>query len=148
MKNKMRIEFPNHSCNERLARIVAAAFAMELDPTLDCLSEIKTAISEAVTNAIIHGYGEQEGIVVMEGELNDDTVIFTVSDTGKGIDDIQKAREPLYTGAPEMERSGMGFTIMETFMDEISVDSQPGRGTTVKMVKKLIKGQGEDDGEQ
>ena len=98
-KNSMRIEFPNNSDNERFARNVAAAFVLELDPTLDQLSEIKTAVSEAVTNAIIHGYDNAEGTVIMEGNIADDTVEFIISDNGIGISDIHKAREPLFTGS-------------------------------------------------
>ena len=110
---------------------------LELDPTVDQISEIKTAVSEAVTNAIIHGYDEKDGIVTMSGSIEDDTVTFTVSDDGVGIPDISRAREPLFTGKPEMERSGMGFTIMETFMDSIEVQSEVGKGTRITMTKKL-----------
>lgn len=136
-KNSMKVEFPNQSDNERFARSVAAAFVLELDPTIDELSEIKTAISEAVTNAIIHGYDNSQGIVTMEGTIFDDTVEFVISDNGVGIPDIRRAREPLFTGKPEMERSGMGFTIMETFMDNIEVESEVGKGTRITMAKKL-----------
>lgn len=136
-RNSMRVEFPNQSDNERFARSVAAAFILELDPTVDELSEIKTAISEAVTNAIIHGYDNSDGIVTMEGTIFDDTVEFIISDNGVGIPDIRRAREPLFTGKPEMERSGMGFTIMETFMDSIEVESEVGKGTRITMAKKL-----------
>ncbi len=136
-KNRMKVEFPNNSDNERFARTVAAAFVLELDPTVDELSEIKTAISEAVTNAIIHGYDKADGIVTMEGTIFDDTVEFVISDNGVGIPDIRRAREPLFTGKPEMERSGMGFTIMETFLDSIDVESEVGRGTRITMTKKL-----------
>ena len=131
--NIMEIKFPNKSDNERFARTVAAAFVLELDPTVDQIAEIKTAVSEAVTNAIIHGYDEKDGIVTMSGSIEDDTVTFSVSDDGVGI----PAREPLFTGKPEMERSGMGFTIMETFMDSIEVQSEVGKGTRITMTKKL-----------
>lgn len=137
MNNSMKLEFPANSDNERFARTVAAAFVLELDPTLDELSEIKTAVSEAVTNAIIHGYAEHSGTVVMEGYINGDVIEFVITDKGTGIEDIEKAREPLYTGKPEMERSGMGFTIMETFMDKMSVESAPGEGTVVRMSKRI-----------
>lgn len=137
LKNKIKVEFPNISDNERFARTVAAAFIVELDPTMDQLSEVKTAVSEAVTNAIIHGYDEKDGIITLEGEIYDRTVELTVSDNGSGIPDIRRAREPLFTGKPEMERSGMGFTIMETFMDSIDVDSEVGKGTRVTMRKCL-----------
>lgn len=136
-KNSMRIEFPNQSDNERFARTVAAAFVLELDPTVDQVSEIKTAISEAVTNAIIHGYENSDGNVTMEGYIYDDTVEYIISDDGAGIPDIRRAREPLFTGKPEMERSGMGFTIMETFMDSVEVESEVGKGTRITMSKKL-----------
>ena len=135
--NIMEIKFPNKSNNERFARTVAAAFVLELDPTVDQIAEIKTAVSEAVTNAIIHGYDEKDGIVTMSGSIEDDTVTFSVSDDGVGIPDISRAREPLFTGKPEMERSGMGFTIMETFMDSIEVQSEVGKGTRITMTKKL-----------
>lgn len=137
LKNKIKVEFPNISDNERFARTVAAAFIVELDPTMDQLSEVKTAVSEAVTNAIIHGYDDKDGIITLEGEIYDRTVELTVSDNGSGIPDIRRAREPLFTGKPEMERSGMGFTIMETFMDSIDVESEVGKGTRVTMRKCL-----------
>ncbi len=133
----MKIEFTTVSDNERFARTVAAAFVLELDPTIDQISEIKTAVSEAVTNAIIHGYDGGEGIVTMEGSIYDDTVEFAISDSGVGIPDIRRAREPLFTGKPEMERSGMGFTIMETFMDSVDVESEVGKGTRITMSKRL-----------
>ncbi len=133
----MRLEFPASSDNERFARTVAAAFILELDPTVDQLSEIKTAVSEAVTNSIIHGYDNEYGSVTMEGSIFDDTVEFVISDDGAGISDIRRAREPLFTGKPEMERSGMGFTIMEAFMDSVEVESEVGKGTRVTMSKRI-----------
>ena len=136
-RNSMRIEFPALSDNERFARTVAAAFVLELDPTVDQLSEIKTSVSEAVTNAIIHGYTGSDGNVVMEGNIYDSTVELTISDEGVGIPDIRRAREPLFTGKPEMERSGMGFTIMEAFMDSVEVMSEVGKGTQISMRKKI-----------
>ncbi|MBQ3038397.1 MAG: anti-sigma F factor [Clostridia bacterium] len=137
MENIIKFEFVNKSCNENLARIVAAAFASQLDPTCEERSEIKTAISEAVTNAIIHGYEDSIGMVRLDGRIVGNTVEFIVSDKGCGIADIHQAMEPLYTGKPELERSGLGFTIMESFMDKIEVKSKPGMGTSVKM-KKVI----------
>lgn len=137
LQNKIKVEFPNKSDNERFARTVAAAFIVELDPTIEQLSEVKTAVSEAVTNAIIHGYDGCDGMITMEGEIYDRTIEITVSDNGVGIPDIKRAREPLFTGKPEMERSGMGFTIMETFMDSIDVESEVGKGTRVTMRKNL-----------
>lgn len=138
MENIMKLEFANKSCNENLARLVAAAFVTPLDPTCEELSEIKTAISEAVTNAIIHGYEDSIGMVRLDGRIYGNIVEFTVSDKGCGIQDVSKAMEPLYTGKPELERSGLGFTIMESFMDKIEVKSTLGIGTVVKM-KKVIK---------
>ena len=138
LKNSMRVEFSAVSDNERFARGVAAAFVIGLDPTMDELSEIKTAISEAVTNAIIHGYSKTDnGKIIMEGGIYDDVVEFSVTDRGMGISDIKQAMEPLYTGHPEEDRSGMGFTIMETFMDNVDVESEVGRGTCVTMRKRI-----------
>ena len=135
--NKMKLEFLSRSDNEKFARMVISAFLLELDPTLEQLSEIKTAVSEAVTNAIIHGYNSEDGIVTLEGMLDGNTVTVTVSDNGIGIEDIEKAREPLYTGKPNGERSGMGFTIMEAFTDRLYVESSPHSGTKVTMVKTI-----------
>lgn len=135
--NKMKLEFSSRSDNERFARMVVTAFILELDPTLEQLSEIKTAVSEAVTNAVIHGYDMKEGIITLEGTLEGNKLTVSVSDNGVGIPDIKKAREPLYTGKPEAERSGMGFTIMEEFMDELYVESESGKGTSVTMVKTI-----------
>ncbi len=137
MKNKMKLIIPSNSANERFARTACAAFLLELDPTLEEISEIKTAISEAVTNAIIHGYNSEDGEIVITGEICGRTVTYTVTDSGCGISDITKAREPLYTGKPDGERSGMGFSIMEAFMDTLTVESTPCRGTTVSMSKRL-----------
>ena len=137
MKNEMKIEFLSNPVNESFARTVAAAFIMELDPTMEEMAEIKTAISEAVTNSVIHGYKNKEGIIIMTGRINENTVIFTVSDKGEGIENIKKAREPLYSGSKDNERSGMGFTIMEAFMDSLSVESEVGKGTTVIMTKTI-----------
>ena len=137
MKNNMKLIISSRSENERFARTVCAAFLLELDPTLEELSEIKTAVSEAVTNAIIHGYGEHDGEIEITGEVIDRTVTYTIKDRGCGIPDISKAREPLYTAKPDSERSGMGFSIMEAFMDELLVESEPCVGTTITMSKRL-----------
>lgn len=144
MENIMKLEFANKSFNENLARVVAAAFVAPLDPTCEEMSEIKTAISEAVTNAIIHGYEDSIGMVHIDGKIIGNVVEFTVSDKGCGIDDVKKAMEPLYTGKPELERSGLGFTIMESFMDKVEVKSTPGLGTSVKM-QKIINSSKKDD---
>lgn len=134
-KNHMRLEILSKSTNESFARVVVAAFASQLDPTIEELSDIKTAVSEAVTNAIIHGYEYNEGIVIIESTIEGNRIEIVVEDKGKGIDDIKKAMEPFYTSKPDLERSGMGFTVMETFMDELIVESQLGNGTRVKMAK-------------
>lgn len=137
MENIMCLEFINNSENESFARMVATAFITPLNPTLEEIVEIKTAISEAVTNAIIHGYENSVGMVRMEGKISGNTIEYIISDRGSGIKDIEKAREPLYTGKPELERSGMGFSIMESFMDTVEVLSTMGLGTTVKMTKVI-----------
>lgn len=139
MENIMCLEFINNSENEGFARMVATAFITPLNPTLEEIVEIKTAISEAVTNAIIHGYEDNVGMVRMEGKISGNTIEYIISDKGCGIKDIEKAREPLFTGKPELERSGMGFSIMESFMDTIEVLSTVGLGTTVKMTKVIGK---------
>lgn len=136
-KNHMKLQFDSKSQNEAFARVVAAAFAAQLDPTIEEIADIKTAVSEAVTNAIIHGYEDRMGSVLLECSINDDILEIIIEDNGKGIEDIQLAREPLFTSKPELERSGMGFTVMETFMDEVEVISEIGKGTRVRMIKKF-----------
>ena len=135
--NEMRLTFQAKSCNEALARMTVAAFLTPLNPTLEELADTKTAVSEAVTNAIIHGYGEEGGTVELWCARKEKEVWFHVKDIGKGIPDIAAAMEPMYTTKPEMERSGMGFSFMEAFTDELSVESALGEGTVVKM-KKII----------
>lgn len=136
--NFMKLEFASRSVNEAFARVAVAAFVSQLDPTLEELTDIKTVVSEAVTNAIIHGYNEDPtGVVAIRGRIEGDTVYLTVEDQGGGIDDLDLARTPLYTSKPELERSGMGFTIMENFMDRLDVVSEPGKGTKVEMVKRI-----------
>ena len=137
MENYVTLEFLSRSSNEGFARVAAAGFAAQLDPTLDELGDIKTAVSEAVTNAIVHGYPDQLGKIVMKLKLlENNTLEITVRDWGKGIEDIQQARQPLFITGGE-ERSGMGFTIMESFMDRLTVKSTPGRGTTVTMRRRI-----------
>lgn len=136
--NEMKLEFISKPYNEALARISVASFVAYLDPTIEEISDIKTAVSEAVTNSIIHGYENTSGIVTIISRIQNNVLEIEVGDNGKGIEDLEKARKPLYTTKPEEERSGMGFTIMETFMDEISVTSTVGKGTKVFM-KKIIK---------
>ena len=136
--NEMELSFISKSNNEAFARITVAAFAAQLDPTIEELADIKTAISEAVTNCIIHGYEDTEGIVRLTAKLLDNTLEVEISDNGKGIEDIELARKPLYTTKGNLERSGMGFTIMESFMDEVEIHSVVGIGTKIVM-KKTIK---------
>ena len=135
--NRVTLRFPSKSSNESFARSAAAAFAAQLDPTLDELEDIKTAVSEAVTNAVVHGYGDTIGMITMTVRLFEDKAVeISVADKGKGITDIEKARQPLFTTGGA-ERSGMGFKIMESFMDSLKVRSKEGKGTTVTMRKKL-----------
>lgn len=136
-KNEFTFIFDSNSENESLARTVIAAFITRLDPTLEELADVKTAVSEAVTNAIIHGYEGADGKITIHSRMEGNTVWIEVSDKGVGISDINKAMEPLYTTKPEMERSGMGFAFMEAFMDDLHVISEEGKGTTVKMRKTI-----------
>lgn len=136
--NEMELSFLSKSNNEAFARVTVAAFAAQLDPTIEELADIKTAISEAVTNCIIHGYEDTEGMVKIKARLLKDTIEIEISDNGKGIEDVELARKPLYTTKGNLERSGMGFTIMESFMDEIEIHSVVGIGTRIVM-KKVIK---------
>lgn len=139
MNNKMTVRFSAIGANESFARSVAAAFVAVLDPTLEELTEIKTGVSEAVSNSIIHGYKEDpEGTVEMECSLFPDrNVVLVIRDWGTGIEDVEKAREPMFTTGKPEERSGMGFTVMESFMDRVDVVSEAGEGTTVTMTKRL-----------
>ena len=135
--NEMKLEFISKSSNEAFARIAVAAFASQLDPTIEELADIKTAVSEAVTNSIIHGYDKKQGVVKISAWLKSNEIIIEISDKGKGIENIEQAKEPLYTTKPNLERSGMGFTIMENFMDNMEVESVVGLGTKVTMSKKI-----------
>lgn len=136
--NEMKLEFLSKSSNEAFARIAVAAFASQLDPTIEELADIKTAVSEAVTNCIIHGYENADGIIKIVCRIFASSVEIEISDTGNGIENIDIAKQPLYTSKPDLERSGMGFTIMESFMDEMIVESIVGLGTKVNM-KKIVK---------
>ena len=138
-ENEMKLEFISKSANEAFARITVAAFASQLDPTIEELADIKTAVSEAVTNCIIHGYENTLGIVKIVGKIKDNTIILEISDSGKGIENIEVAKEPLYTTKPNLERSGMGFTIMESFMDKVEVESIVDIGTKITMSKTIHK---------
>lgn len=135
--NEMKIQFLNKSVNEGLARVAIASFCAQLDLTIEVIADIKTAVSEAVTNAIVHGYENMSGFVTVCCAYSVTEIEITVSDYGRGIEDIEQARRPLYTSSADSERSGMGFTVMETFMDEVDVKSSVGMGTTVIMRKKI-----------
>lgn len=136
-ENEMKLEFVSKSSNESFARITVAAFAAQLDPTVEELADIKTAVSEAVTNSIVHGYEDKLGIINIKCKIEERTVTIEISDNGKGIENVEMAKQPLYTSKPNLERSGMGFTIMESFMDDLKVESVLGVGTKVTMKKQI-----------
>ncbi len=146
-ENEMKLEFLSKSNNEAFARISVAAFASQLDPTIEELADIKTAVSEAVTNSIIHGYADKEGLITITCKIFANTIIIEIADSGVGIENVNMAKEPLYTSKPDLERSGMGFTIMDSFMDDLQVESILGLGTKVTM-KKVIKKKDEDKSEE
>ena len=145
MENFMRLEFPSKSCNESFSRAAVAAFAAQLDMNIEELADIKTAVSEAVTNSIVHGYRGIKGIIEIECRIEGSTITVTIRDEGRGIEDIERAMQPLFTTDREGERSGMGFTVMQTFMDKLSVESIYGEGTTVTMTKTIGDFAGTDD---
>lgn len=138
-KNQMKIEVDSLSENESFIRVVVTAFITRLDPTMEEISDIKTAVSEAVTNCIIHGYEQKEGKIYVETTIEGHEVTIKITDFGVGIPDIDQAVEPLYTSKPELERSGMGFVFMEAFMDELTVESKAGQGTVIIMKKVIGK---------
>lgn len=138
--NEMEIVFDSRSSNEGFARVTVAAFMTQLNPTLEEVSDVKTAVSEAVTNAIIHGYENEVHKIRIACSVKENTICICIEDKGKGIEDVSRAMEPLFTTKPELERSGMGFAFMEAFMDKLIVKSQPGNGTTVYMEKIIGKG--------
>lgn len=139
IKNEMKIEFSSKSCNEAFARISVAAFASQLDPTIEEIADIKTSVSEAVTNSIVHAYPNRNGNVKIKAVLYDDEIEIEVSDNGEGIENVEEARKALFTTKGNLERAGMGFTIMDSFMDTLKVESIVGLGTKVTMTKKIIK---------
>ena len=138
--NEMEIIFDSRSINEGFARVAVSSFMTQLNPTLEEVSDVKTAVSEAVTNAIIHGYEEEVHKIKISCRLDGKSIWIEVEDKGKGILDVEKAMEPMFTTKPELERSGMGFAFMEAFMDELEVISKVGEGTPVKMKKEIGKG--------
>ena len=135
--NEMKVEFLSKSVNEGFARSVVASFVSQLDPTIEELSDIKTAVSEAVTNAIVHGYEDKMGIITLKCKIIERDIYIEILDNGKGIENVEIAKQPLYTSKPNLERSGMGFTIMESFMDKLDVESIIGVGTKVTMQKSI-----------
>lgn len=143
-ENEMKLEFISKPSNEAFARITVAAFASQLDPTIDELADIKTAVSEAVTNCIIHAYENRQGLIRINAHLSENKIMIQICDNGKGIVNVDAAKEPLYTTKPNLERSGMGFTIMESFMDDMKVESIVGLGTKVTLTK-TIKNQNEEE---
>ena len=138
--NEMELVFDSKSVNEGFARVAVAAFMTQLNPTLEEVADVKTAVSEAVTNAIIHGYEKEIEKIRIYCRLEEQMLYIEIEDHGKGIEDVEQAMQPLFTSKPELERSGMGFSFMEAFMDEISVESELGQGTLVKMQKEIGKG--------
>ena len=134
----MHLEIDSHSSNEEFARVTAAVFMSRMNPTMEELEDVKTAVSEAVTNAVIHGYGDEIGIIYIEAQIEGTELTISVRDEGKGIPDVEKAMEPMYTTDTTGERSGMGFSFMEAFMDEVEVESKVGRGTRVRMRKQVL----------
>lgn len=138
MSNILEVKFSAKSENESLSRVIVASFAAKLDPTLEELSDIKTAVSEAVTNSIIHGYDEDDSkFVYLRCEIENRKIKVVVEDRGNGIEDVEEAMQPMYTSKPELERSGMGFSFMESFMDSLEVVSIKGEGTKVVMTKTI-----------
>ena len=138
-ENQIQLVFPSKSVNESFARSAVACFAAQLDPTMDELGDIKTAVSEAVTNCIVHAYPDEIGMITLKARLLPGNVLdLVIKDKGRGIENVEEARKPMYTTGGA-ERSGMGFTIMESFMHELKVTSQPGKGTTVHMKRKIVK---------
>lgn len=138
--NEMQLIFDSRSSNESFARVTVAAFMTSLNPTVEEVSDVKTAVSEAVTNAIIHGYENEIHNIYIRCRTEEKTLYLEIEDKGKGIPDVKRAMEPLFTTKPELDRSGMGFSFMEAFMDHLEVDSEPGKGTIVKMEKTIGKG--------
>lgn len=140
LQNEMKLEFDSRSCNEGFARVAVAAFMTQLNPTIEEVADVKTAVSEAVTNAIIHGYEGRVEKITICCRVEEETLFVEISDAGKGIADVKRAMEPMFTTKAECDRAGMGFAFMEAFMDSLEVVSAPGKGTTVKMSRKIMHG--------
>jgi len=137
--NEMKLDFLSCAANEAFARMVISAFVLPVNPTREQLGDVKTSVSEAVTNAVVHGYGDRSGVVSLRARMSEDgELTVEITDRGRGIADIERARQPFFTTMEEAERSGMGFTVMESFMDDVQVFSTPGAGTTVRMKKQLL----------
>ena len=145
MRNRMKVEFEALPENEGFARVAVASFITPVNPTVEEISDIKTAVSEAVTNAVIHGYEEKGGIISILCVLEDNVLHMEIEDFGKGIENVEQAMEPLFTTAPEEERAGLGFAVMESLMDRVKVVSHPGKGTTVTLEKRIVSKAGEGD---
>ncbi|MDE5600760.1 MAG: anti-sigma F factor [Oscillospiraceae bacterium] len=140
VKNEMKLQIPSRSSNESFARVAIASFFAQLDPTVDEIADIKTAVSEAVTNSIVHAYKNQIGTIFMHAKILDDSKVYIrIRDKGCGIEDIDQAMEPMFTTCKTGERAGLGFAVMESFMDKLRVTSKPGKGTTVVLIKTLKK---------
>ena len=138
--NEVHLTFPAKSENEAFARMTAAAFAAQLDPNVEEITDIRTAVSEAVTNAIIHGYDSHPKTVYMDAYIEDNTIRIIIRDEGRGIENVEQAMQPFYTSMPNADRSGMGFAVMQAFMDEVQVVSAPNEGTTVTLAKRISRG--------
>lgn len=140
VKNEMKLQIPSRSFNESFARVAISSFFSQLDPTIDEISDIKTAVSEAVTNSIVHGYENSIGVIYIHAKiLNENTIYIKIRDRGRGIENVEKAKEPMFTTCKTGERSGLGFTVMQSFMDKLRVNSKIGKGTTVILIKTLSK---------
>ena len=137
--NEIHLTFPAMSENEAFARMTASAFAAQLDPTVEEITDIRTAVSEAVTNAIIHGYDSRPMTVYMDAYIEGQTLRIIIRDDGRGIEDVEQAMQPFYTSMPNADRSGMGFAVMQAFMDEVHVESKPGAGTCVTLIKRISR---------
>ena len=138
-ENKLKLSFPSKSINESFARMAVSAFCMQFDPTIEQINDIKTAVSEAVTNCVVHAYPDQIGTIYITADIKENTLIISVKDKGVGISDVKKAMEPMFTTDTQNERAGLGFAVMQAFMDKVKVFSNPGKGTRVVMTKIISK---------